>query len=307
MENRISVYSEYLEKEFQVEGFTAISDRGRPVTMIYPTSLKKLMNRMIPAEFGARYDLVDVKQTMDHCVARCIITDAKGKRIQEVGEATTQSMTSDIETSHPATTAYQRAFDRAVIQYLQLPDYTYSCSEGIKLKSEKEDPTTIIDLREPIDLPVEEDMHETVTATTTPPVQQPTAVPAPSTETKQNPTVQPANASVAATEAQKAASAQRNAAPVQNKPATAPRQQTAPVAPAAPATQPAASDAPAEDLSAVMCNIGKYRSNPQTLAWVWENDNSYILWLCDSCKANTAATKALKEKCIAYRNMKTGG
>lgn len=72
-----------------------------------------------------------VKAEPDHSVVQATIwSDNPKRRIITNGESTTKSLQTDIASKNPATIAFNRAFDRAVLKYLGLY-YVYADSENV--------------------------------------------------------------------------------------------------------------------------------------------------------------------------------
>ena len=127
METR-KIKSNYLGMEFDVPMYDIMLN-GQDTSLVPHDALEDIILNQIPAEYGVKYDKVVEKAERDHAVVKCTITDAKGRRVQCLGESVAETLYSDIARGIPVTMAEIRAFDRAAIRYLDLPGKVYSKDE----------------------------------------------------------------------------------------------------------------------------------------------------------------------------------
>ena len=113
------IKSNYLGIEFEFCIVEVELENG-PKQLVSHNSLQQIIQNQIPAEYQLRYDVTFEVCTPSFCVAKCTMIDAKGRRIQEIGESQPDTLYTDIAKGIPATMAYNRAFDRAAISYLNL-------------------------------------------------------------------------------------------------------------------------------------------------------------------------------------------
>ena len=61
-----------------------------------------------------------------HYAFICTISDKNGRRVEEIGESTAETLETPIARNYPALMAFKRAFDAAAIRFLGLPGKIYS-------------------------------------------------------------------------------------------------------------------------------------------------------------------------------------
>ena len=163
--------------------------------------------------------------------------------IEAVGEATEPTLTSEISKNFPVTMASNRAFDRAVISILALN------SDGKKVYSNTE--------IEPSQKPAEEKPVEEK------PVEE-----------------KPAKAEFP----EEARSLIEEDVPIEDTPFSEeeelPIKEEIPVEKEEPAEKPA--EKPADKFSSIIVNVGKYKDNPQSVTYVYENDRAWLGWAIDN-------------------------
>lgn len=130
----ITVKSRYLDRDFSVVAHEA-AENG---LIISHDSLVDIIDNQIPPEMEIHYDFALVKSEKNHVVVTCTISDAKNRRIKDLGEATPDSLDTKISKNYPCLMAYYRAFDRAVIRYLAFPGKVFSSTEGVPAATDKE-------------------------------------------------------------------------------------------------------------------------------------------------------------------------
>lgn len=127
----MKIKSEYLGKEFDVEVNETVMD-GRKVQLIPHSVLTDIFYNQLPRDKGIRHEIEMTHVSLAHCVAKCTIIDNEGRRIIEIGESVRSMLVTEIAKSIPATMAQIRAFDRAVIRYLALPDKNLYSKEELE-------------------------------------------------------------------------------------------------------------------------------------------------------------------------------
>lgn len=258
------VLSRYLKQEFEVASYES-QENGESVQVISHEALEDIVHNQIPAEMNVRYDFTDMAITRNHCVIRCTVSDKDGRRVQAIGETVPETLETEISQNYPALMASQRAFDRAVIRYLNIPGKVLSSLENPDKDAVNHGETKVnLDEVAPDKAPVT------------------TGAPTKTENAEPKPTAAPVN------------NAQQKATEAPQKPQTA----------AAPANQSAQNN-PAASASAgpgaMMCNVGKYRSKPQTISQIYAVDPGYISWITsDKYTATTENAKALKKACVEF-------
>lgn len=262
------IHSDYLDMDFDV--VTYPGDQGE-VQIISHDALENIIHNQVGIDVGVKYDITEMHIADRHCVFRCTISDSNGRRIQAIGESMQASLDTDIAKMYPALMAAQRAFDRAVIRYLQFPSKVYSSLEGVD-KAQDDEPVTTISVQ---DIPQDGE-----------------AAIAPA----------PINNGTTAAPQQRQATQPRQ--PVQQAQRTNANQTTTQNA-----TKPAATKSefvPDEKLGEVLYNIGKYRSEPKSLAWIWEHDNKCFDWIINSYGGTSTSGAQLRDHCKRYKALKEG-
>lgn len=108
---KIKVYSNTLKKTFEVNTYEVLDEFNNSIIVISHKSLET-----IAVLENLNVAIKVVKAERDHAVVL-----AKIGNITKIGEAVTETLTGRIWPVHPVTCAMQRAQDRAIIAYLQLP------------------------------------------------------------------------------------------------------------------------------------------------------------------------------------------
>ena len=112
----MKVKSNFFKREFDVDIFDK-EENGKLIHVIKHDSLRHVYLNQLT---GVKATYHPVVSDINHSVVMCNITDNKGRSITEVGESLEATLTDDISKNYPTLTAFQRAFDRAMIAYLDL-------------------------------------------------------------------------------------------------------------------------------------------------------------------------------------------
>lgn len=127
----MKIKSKYLDCEFDVEiNEKTVGDRK--VQLIPHSVLTDIFYNRLPRDKGIRHEIEMTHISLAHCVAKCTIIDNESRRIIEIGESVRSTLVTNIAKSIPATMAQIRAFDRAVIRYLDLPDKNLYSNEELE-------------------------------------------------------------------------------------------------------------------------------------------------------------------------------
>lgn len=264
------VESRYLKRTFEVASYES-QENGDTIQVISHEALENIIHNQIPAEVGVRYDFQDMCITRNHCVVRCTITDAAGRRVQQIGETVPETLETEISKNYPALMASNRAFDRAVIRYLDLPGKTLSNLENNFAADAVNNGETTVNVGEkpPKEAPIGQNNAPT----------QPAANQAPA----QNAGSQPAGGNTRPAQKQ-------NAPAANNHPA-----------PAAAAAAPSNTVPQGYDPGAVLCNVGsKYRNKPTAIAEMYKTDAGYVKWLAEKYSGTTEEAKKIRQAAIDY-------
>lgn len=264
------VLSRYLKQEFEVASYES-QENGESVQVISHEALEDIVHNQIPAEKNVRYDFTDMAITRNHCVIRCTVSDKDGRRVQAIGETVPETLETEISQNYPALMASQRAFDRAVIRYLNIPGKVLSSLENPDKDAVNHGETKVnLDEVAPDKAPVK------------------TGVPASADNGEPKPTAAPVNNAP-----QKSAGAPQEASGAPQKPQT-------PVTTQPPAQNNAAAET-VKGPGAVVCDVGRYRKEPKTIAAIYAEDPGYLSWInSDKYTATTEKAKALKKACAEF-------
>ena len=111
-------YSEYLKKDLE---FATIQDTdmasGEPISIIPHESLLGIAKS---ENLNIAHDIVYASH--DEAVIACTISDKQGKSVTWIGESNSMTLDNEIKQKYRFTMAWNQAFDRALIIFLQLPD-----------------------------------------------------------------------------------------------------------------------------------------------------------------------------------------
>lgn len=109
----MKVTSQYLQKELDIP----VNDLGYPEH----SSLEDIVLNGIDPSLCFRYDL-KIEAIEPHPVVLCTMQDTKGRRVQAVGEMSSEGTMTTIGKQYPVAMAANRAFDKAASLYLGIPD-----------------------------------------------------------------------------------------------------------------------------------------------------------------------------------------
>jgi len=118
----MNVYSKRLEKDIELQ-----TEKYGDLELISHQSLVDVFSGLDGVDITYSVISSDTR----HSVIFGTISDSKGIRITEIGEALDASLANDISRMYPTTMAFTRAFDRALVKYLMLPGKNYTNSEII--------------------------------------------------------------------------------------------------------------------------------------------------------------------------------
>ena len=132
----MNVYSKRLDREIELR-----TEKYGDLELISHQSLVDVFSELNGVDIT--YDVVS--SDMRHSVIFGTITDDKGNRVTELGEALDASLANNIARMYPTTMAFTRAFDRAVVKYLMLPGKNYSNTEILPEDSAPEALQMVVD------------------------------------------------------------------------------------------------------------------------------------------------------------------
>jgi hypothetical protein len=275
--------SEYLNKEFEVSSFEA-QEEGDTVEVVSHAALEHIAHNLLPAELQTRYELIPLLLSPDHCVAKCVFSDKTDRRITAIGEALQSTLSTEIARNHPATMAFNRAFDRALLRYLNVPGKILSNSESNPTDGAVSAGETIVDTREP--------------------AQEATGASQSNDEVTGGANTRPVGSN-----AQRASEGQREA-PEPNKRSGSPEKSRNTGAPRSD-NRGSASGALAtgiEELANIPINTRKYNKVDMTIGKLYTTDAGYFKWICDTFDPSKAGPggQELKNACLKYRALMEG-
>jgi hypothetical protein len=127
----MKIHSNRFNQTFEVNAYQSTNERGDEVLIIYHRSLQRLGYEIMATNPNFKVSYKDVATNPKYCVVRCNISDGKID-VEEVGETTPETLENDISKMYPCTLANNRAYDKALIRYLDIPGKVYSDLEGVK-------------------------------------------------------------------------------------------------------------------------------------------------------------------------------
>lgn len=123
----MKLFSKTLNKNIDLLATTRLSD-NKKVIIVTHKSLLNCFNE-IQLEHKLKLELKELHISLNHNVFLAKISDKNGFEVQEIGETTPDTLNSQIARENPALVAAQKAFDRAIIQYLNFRENVYSIHE----------------------------------------------------------------------------------------------------------------------------------------------------------------------------------
>ena len=128
------IYSKAYNREFEVE--VCPSADGELYNVISHKSLQNLFDIELRGQYESSFEVI--KDNPGHCITKCVIKElTTGFVIEEIGEKSKVKGEGEIAQQFPVTSAYTRAFDRAMIRMLGFEGKFYSDEElGTKIAPE---------------------------------------------------------------------------------------------------------------------------------------------------------------------------
>ena len=114
-----NIKSNYIGGEFPFNLVT-YQRSDEPVSILKHDDLFDIIQNQISGEHQVTYHFEFPLISATHCFVVCTMSDASGRTVQECGESMTETLTTAIAKTIPATMAAIRAFDRAAIKFLDL-------------------------------------------------------------------------------------------------------------------------------------------------------------------------------------------
>lgn len=272
--------SEYLGKEFEVSSFEA-QEEGETVEVVSHTALQDIAHNLLPPELKTQYSLEPLFLSPNHCVAKCVFADNTGRRIIEIGESMPNSLSTEIARNHPATMAFNRAFDKAFLRYLNVPGKVLSNLESNPTDDAVDNGETVVDVSNAPQKAPEPPQNV--------PNQQKGVNPSSEKKNAQGaPAGQPGASRSIAEPRQRPNGAQAQKAANTSVPAKPPQENTTGVA-------------TIEEIGNTLCNVGRYNNTGMTVARLYAEDQGYFNFICTKYGAKGAAADAIRNACIKYR------
>lgn len=282
------VTSRYIGVDYEIDLEEIEVEPGRVISNITHESLERIIFNEIPEDYGVKVSVPEpVNINVAHPVILRTISDNKGRCIRKLGEASPNTLTTQIAKDYPVTMADTRAFDRAAIAYLNFDlgdTHVYSSSEGIEADnkntpSDEEFEAIMSDIAATKEAATTAPVAQTMN---TEPVPEPTPVSDPEPP-KQEKEMEVSDDFMAFVSAANATSGQENSTPV-------------------PDSAPASLDnhASKEQYGNVMLNIGRYEDNPKSVKWIAENDPEWAQYMTQNYKSNNPDKQAQMDTLKKY-------
>ena len=122
----VNVRSTLFGADIALEAYETEGEDGKKTMIITHNSLKKAFLKILGKRAQEnknphiRYSFHEVVVSPAHCVVDCTFSLGEGYVITESGETTTRTLASNVAKDYPYLEAQKRAFDRALISFLQL-------------------------------------------------------------------------------------------------------------------------------------------------------------------------------------------
>lgn len=128
MDKKVTIKSRRFEN-LEIEVYESKNDMGRTIYLIRHSELLDIIENRLPENIKIEYDW-DSIQVLEphHYVVKAWIKDSNGICVKMFGESLPATLNTTISKQYPATIAANRAIDRAIIKYLDIPR-TYSSEE----------------------------------------------------------------------------------------------------------------------------------------------------------------------------------
>ncbi len=117
----ISVYSNFYQSDIMLQAY-AVEDEPGAYVLLHNNLKAFMLNLMLEqAKHGSTLivDYTPIETSMSHCIVSCTVSSGKYK-VTETGESCVSTLNTTIAKNYPYIEAEVRAFDRAVISFLQL-------------------------------------------------------------------------------------------------------------------------------------------------------------------------------------------
>lgn len=270
------VYSKYLKTDLEVSVFEAM-ENGEPLNVISHESLENAVFNELDPTYGVKCAYECMNIAPEHCVFACTISDKSGRSIQTIGEASPETLETEMARKYPAIMASKRAFDRAAIRYLalDLSGRVLANTEADPAADAVDNGSSSIDVGEAIENGRKEAQESSVGEEGTKHTEGRSGAPS------------------GATGAGKKDYEYHNDARAKNSYANS-SDHMRNVAPAANTYDP----------GSVLCEVGTYRKSNKTIEQVYNENPGFIDWIVKKYTASNDAQKAIRDACVAYLQMK---
>jgi hypothetical protein len=139
----MKIKSTYFGRDIEFDA-TEMNDTGRDILIISHDQIKALIDEADAVKNNVQmHTVIDVSEpgsltgVPGHYVYRSVVTDAKGRRYEAVGESLPETLSTPIARNYPALMAYKRAEDAALIGFFGLPSKVYSDAQIGEAKPKK--------------------------------------------------------------------------------------------------------------------------------------------------------------------------
>lgn len=122
-----TIHSKRLDKDFDALCWE-MPKKGRVETVVAHEAFEDIIfNTEMPPGFC--YEVAPIIGIASYPVMQCTMTDDTGRKIFAIGEAHPNTLINSISRNNPVIMAFNRAFDRAAIRYLDFEGKFYSSAE----------------------------------------------------------------------------------------------------------------------------------------------------------------------------------
>lgn len=122
----MSMYSKYFGKEIELSAIESVSNGEVVLVVPHDDLVDVIINSQDAIDNNIQAHTAPIVVEPGHYAFLCTISDKNGRRVEEIGESTIDTLETVIARGYPALMAFKRSFDAAAIRFLGLPGKLYS-------------------------------------------------------------------------------------------------------------------------------------------------------------------------------------
>lgn len=132
----MNMFSKYFGKEIELNAIESISNGEVVMVVPHDDLVDVIINSQDAIDNNIQAHTAPIVVEPGHYAFLCTISDKNGRRVEEIGESTADTLETVIARGYPALMAFKRAFDAAAIRFLGLPGKLYSDQQISSASSE---------------------------------------------------------------------------------------------------------------------------------------------------------------------------